>query len=375
MELDYFDYQASGDFINDPAKAVTIKLSVRDNDFGLGMAIFRSTKTQPLKYILESIVSFFDSEGHPQVTTREAEEIKTTDAAKDWNRTLRETTPRYSSCIGSRTRHSPKVMQNDVLTLRYVQESEDKCHIITPELTIWPFLWPRHAAVLRGRYDLESNGITASEEYYHTDYKDFLVQFNENVFYQVMGHDPGHVPGGQRQYKGDPVKHIEIFLGKTTLSNKVFIGTNGDSVITVGSIRRREYSTAYDFDEPKSRRGVHWAYSEQVIKPRTVIMLVVLQHRFGPVLPRAVQVCRLGGRAHRRGLRELPVLHHRRRHRVQYRQRPRPTTTSTSSGVRGDDMATTIRTYLLRPDEGWKRYLATRNTRRRTRRPVGFQVG
>lgn len=41
IELDYFNLQASGDFIDDPARAATTTLSVRDYNFGLGMAISR----------------------------------------------------------------------------------------------------------------------------------------------------------------------------------------------------------------------------------------------------------------------------------------------------------------------------------------------
>lgn len=53
VELDYSCLQASGDFINDPARAVATTLSVRDDSTGLGMAISLPSKTQPLKYIRE----------------------------------------------------------------------------------------------------------------------------------------------------------------------------------------------------------------------------------------------------------------------------------------------------------------------------------
>lgn len=123
--------QASGDFINDPARAVATTLPVRDNSTGLGMTISLPAKTQPLKYIRESIAAFIDSLGHPQVTIPTdgepsiklvAEEIKTAREAKGEHRTALETTLRYSSQSLGGVGQSQKALQGDVLTLRYFLE-------------------------------------------------------------------------------------------------------------------------------------------------------------------------------------------------------------------------------------------------------------
>lgn len=89
-------------------------------------------------------------------------------------------------------------------------------------MTILPWL-VRHAAFLRGRYGLKSNGVSAHRDAYHTDYKGLLVPFGESIFYQAPASSTGHMPGGQRQYKADSRWHTGIFLGRTILSKEALV--------------------------------------------------------------------------------------------------------------------------------------------------------
>lgn len=239
-------------------------------------SISSQVQTQLLKYTGDSAVFSADSLGHPQVMIHmdgekviklATEEIKTTREAKEYYNFL-EATPWYSSQSRKGVGPIQKVLQGDLLTLRYFLESKYKCPI-TQVLSIWPWL-VRYADFLRERYDLKSTEKTAPYEVYHIDYTGLRIPFGASTFYQVQAPSTSHMQDDQLQYKADSRWHTGIFLGWDIRNNKALVGTR-DGVITGQSVRRREASRAYDLEELMTTKGVPRACSAAVMKTKRAI--------------------------------------------------------------------------------------------------------
>ena len=232
-----------------------------------------------MNYICRWIGEFITSLGHVKVTVRTDGEPAILNIARRLADALRndamvgikgiraflETAPRYSSQSMGGVGSFQRTLKTDVLTMRYDVEAR-YTFALGPGHNLWPWM-VRWASFVRSRYGVKSNGRTAYQDAFDTDYTGDILPFGETAMFRMPGSKTGAVQGRKRVLKGDSLWRPGIFLGRTLQSTEYLFGA-ADGVHTARSLRRLPLPQRANKELMATFAGLPWDTKTSLKGPR-----------------------------------------------------------------------------------------------------------